>query len=364
MVNVLVINTVPMDMNGITNVILNLHKNIQEEKCHMDFVAINDLSEDYKKKLEGSNSKVYIIKGRMKKTLQYIIKLYKISRNYDVVHVHGNSATMVIELFAAAIAGVKFRIAHSHSSTCKYLLLDRLCRPFFYLLCNGKVACGEEAGRWLFHNRNFLLLKNGIETEQYSFSMSKRINIREKLGWDRNIILAHIGAFNSFKNQNFIIDIFEKIYKENAEYRLLLIGDGEKKKELEKKVNNLGLNQVIIFYGITKKVNELLNGVDIILMPSFNEGYPLTLLEAQANGAPCLISDRITKDINISGDIKFLSIDYGIENWINAILKVKGTKNRSEKSKENIQKIIKSGYDIKVSAKIIMDYYCRGITLL
>lgn len=362
MKQILVVNTVPMETNGITNVIMNLYDNIDAERFHMDFVAINECSRDIREKISARGSKLFVIKGRLKNPIVYMCKLAKIARGYDIVHAHGNSATLLLEMAAARCAVVTVRIAHSHNSTCKHVLVDKVCRPLFYKLCNGRLSCGDQAGRWLFGKRKFTIICNGIDTEKYVFSESCRLNIRGKIGWDdNNIVLGHVGAFNEFKNQNFIIDIFADLNKKESRYRLLLIGDGPMMEELKKKTDELGLERRIVFFGASSHVDRLLNAIDLILMPSFHEGFPLTLVEEQANGLSCIVSDRIGKEVNLSGNVEFLPIDQGTELWINAIQNYENDCDRKEKSKDAIKKIAAAGYDVKGSAKTLENYYRRRL---
>lgn len=361
MVKILVVNTVPMETNGITNVIMNLYHNIDNEKYHMDFVAMNECDKEIRERIEVRGSKLFVVKGRLKIPLIYAYKLKKIARGYDVVHAHGNSATLLIEMMAAKRAIVTVRIAHSHNSTCKHVLMDKLCRPFFYKVCDSYLACGNRAGKWLFGKRKFTVICNGIDTERYAFSIESRLEVREKLGWSDNIILGHVGAFNEFKNQNFIIDIFEKLYEKNSGYRLLLIGDGSMRKAMRKKAEALGLEKVIVFWGASNHVEKLLNAVDLILMPSFNEGFPLTLVEEQANGLDCIVSNRIGREVNLSGNVEFLPIDRGSNLWTDAIQKYGVCGERREKSQAAIRKIAEAGYDIKGSARALESYYKKRL---
>lgn len=361
MIKILVINTVPMETNGITNVIVNFYDNIDTEKYHMDFVAINDCEKEIREKIENRSSRIFVVKGRLKNPLIYVHRLAEIAKGYDVIHAHGNSATLLLEMMAAKSAGVAVRISHSHTSTCKHVLVDKVCRPFFYKTCNGYLACGDQAGKWLFGKRKFTVIHNGIDTKKYVFSINRRVEVRQELGWLDNIVLGHVGAFNEFKNQSFIIDVFNEIYKKNTQYRLLLVGDGPMKEEMIKKVKSLHLEKEICFWGSSNQVTNLLNSIDLILMPSFNEGFPLTLVEEQANGLDCIVSDRIGKEVNLSGNVAFYPIDCGFDSWADAILKHKISSDRKLKSEDAIKKIVNAGYDVKGSVRILEGYYKKRL---
>lgn len=361
MIKVLVVNTVPMEINGITNVIMNYYDNLDYEEYHMDFVAINDCGKEICDKIANRGSRLFVIKGRLKNPLIYMHHLAEIAKGYDVLHAHGNSATLLLEMLAAKSAGVAVRIAHSHTSTCKHVLVDKICRPFFYKACNGYLACGDKAGRWLFGKRKFVVIQNGIDTEKYAFSLDSRVKMRQDLGWPEQMVLGHVGAFNEFKNQNFIIEVFNKIYKKNTKYRLLLIGDGPMKEEMIKKAESLNLKEEICFWGSGSHVENLLDAIDLILMPSFHEGFPLTLVEEQANGLDCIVSERIGKEVNLSGNVAFYPIDCGLDVWVEAILKYETSSERKSKSESAIRKIVHAGYDVKDSVRMLEDYYKKRL---
>ncbi|QGF40719.1 glycosyltransferase [Limosilactobacillus gastricus] len=152
--------------------------------------------------------------------------MYRLCRQnqYDVVHVNGNSTTMAIELAAAKLAGVKVRVAHSHNTTTRHVKANQLLRPFFEMVVNGRIACNQAAGKWLFKSKDFVIIENGIDFDKYKLNQNVRTKIRSKLGIsDDKILIGHIGKFNSQKNQEFLIELAEKL---DDRYRVILIGNG------------------------------------------------------------------------------------------------------------------------------------------
>ena len=360
MKKILVVNTVNTDRNGITNVMLGIHDHIDYSRFSVDYVLINNCDPTIRKRLEDKGSRVYIVEERMTAPLRYMRKLRQIAKGHDLIHVHGNSATMTLEMLAAKAAGVPFRIAHSHNTFCRYRSIDRLLRPLFYALCNGHLACSDPAGEWLFGNRGYTVYKNGIDTDKFSFSSDVRRSIRDELDWEGKIILGHVGEFNEVKNQRFIIDVFKKLAEESERYRLLLIGDGPLNSEISAYAKSLSLDNKVLFYGKTDHVNELLNAIDIIIMPSINEGFPLTLVEEQANGLKCVISDSITKDIDICGGIWFLSLTSGTDEWVDTIMSIKPEDDRASISRRNVRILREKGFDVAMAVKTIEKYYLAG----
>ena len=361
MVKVLVVNTVTYRRNGITGVIFNLYKQIDRSKIQMDFVATDHDTEPWAKDYIAENgSKLFQFDKSYSHIWDYIVKLAKCAKGYDVVHVHGNSSSMAFEMLAAKFAGVDKRIAHSHNTTCSSPKLDKMLRPFFYTLCNCRLACGEAAGKWLFGNRDFLVINNGIDTEAYRFRNESRVKEREKLGLSDEFVIGHVGRLNEQKNQSYLLEIISKLKDKNSRIKLILIGDGALEQQLTEKATELGISNEVVFVGAVNNVNELINAVDVIVMPSLYEGLPLTLVEEQANGLTCIVSDVITKEADLSGNLQFVSLSRSPDEWAALISKENYDKSRAKMSADSIQLIRKNGYDIGESVGILTRVYEMG----
>lgn len=347
---VLMICTVELDRNGITTWILNYSRQLCLFGNKVDVLSAEICTVDVQYELEKSGCSVKELSPRKENTITYfhdLIKLIK-KEKYDIVHIHGNSCTMAIELLAAFLGGCKVRVAHSHNTSCEHKKAHMLLRPVFELFCNGRVACGKEAGKWLFKGKNFYVANNGIETDKYIFNSAKREAIRKKLNIaDNSILLGHIGAFNKVKNQEFLINLLSDI---DDRYKLICIGDGENKQNVENMAESSGLSKNVIFTGNVNNVPELLQAIDIFLLPSLYEGFPFVMVEAQASGLPCIVSDAVSKESNLTGDVLYLPLDKQI--WTETVLNI------SCFEKSNMSEIIKnSGYDIASNAKELICFY-------
>lgn len=356
----LIVNTVPTDRNGITNVIFNLLSAMDLNGIDVGYVSISEPSEIYRQHLAEKGVELYIIPRKLSSPIKYIRKLAKIARGYDIMHVHGNSATLVLEMISAKIAGCKKRIAHSHNTQCTYRGIDRLCRPLFYSLCNGRLACGEDAGRWLFGTRDFTVINNGISTVKFAFDVAKRNEIRQKLGWDECHIIGNVGNFVEQKNHRFILDVFAKLLRRDSSARLLLLGDGSLMGEIKTKAEKLKISDKIYFAGAVDNAEDYMAAMDIVLMPSLHEGLPLTLIEEQANGLHCFCSDAITSEANMSGNISFISLKSPIDKWVENIENGLLLKfNREIESSNAISQIVAHKYDIAESSRKILKCYLQ-----
>ena len=359
---ILIIPTNKVYRNGVTNVIFNYLKALPLDGMQIDIVSINDPEAQYKEEIQRHGGNIYVIP----RNASFLYKRWVSLRNliqknkYDVVHIHGNSHTVVLELLAAKSAGCCVRIVHSHSSSCTHMLVSKLLTPLFNKLYTHALACGNAAGLWMFGKRNFKVINNGVDTVKFAFECKNRQVLREENQWTDAKVIGHVGNFVPVKNQQFIVEVFNVLYKKDPSYRLLLIGDGGLRSQTEKQVDDLGLQNVVTFTGSINNVNEYLNAMDIILMPSLVEGLPLSLIEQQANGLQCVVSDAISTECDKSGNIKFLSLKQPVEIWAKEIDTFLDKKNRAERSKEAIESISQKGYSIQKEAINLRDYYLNA----
>lgn len=357
---ILIVNTVDFKVNGISTVIMNYYKNMRKENIIIDFLSIGDIDKEYKKEMEIYNSHIYTL-DRKGNPIKYFFELKKIlKRNkYDIIHIHGNSSTMAIETLSAFISGIPVRIVHSHNTTCTHKIAHKVLYPILKNTYTNGVACGEEAGKWLFKEQEFKVIKNGIDLSKFKFSEEKRMIYREKINANGRTVIGHIGNFVYQKNHKFLLETFSEVLKKDSNYILLLIGDGELIKELKEKAIELKIEKNVIFLGKTKNVVEYLSAMDIFVLPSHFEGLPLVLIEAQAVGLKFLASDKVSKESKITDLGKFLTID-NINVWVEEILKYKKY-DRSCMAKQNHKAIKRAGYDISINALEIQKLYEKFI---
>ena len=230
-------------------------------------------------------------------------------------------------------------------------------RLFLKKYCNAKIACSREAGEFLYGKKEFtkngIILNNGIDTNAYRYSEAARAGKRNELGIDKDaVVLGHIGQLYSVKNQSFIIDIFEEYHKTNPNSVLLLIGEGTDREMLENKVFKKHLEKNILLLGGRKDIPELLSAMDCFVFPSLHEGFPLTLIEAQASQLPCLISDTVTKTTKLNSNVRYCSLNQTAEEWSEEVRNLVAL----SRSDTDITKVVKL-YDIKNIAKELEQIY-------
>lgn len=282
---------------------------------------------------------------------------------YDIVHIHSEVAYKhFLYAFAAKKAGVKKIIIHSHSCNIDgnnkgiKFILHQIFKNRVNKLGTYFLACSVPAAEWLFtnktlHSNYFKLLHNGILPDSYKYSDEKRKEIREKLGINENIVIGHVGALKKVKNQTRLLDIMHDLNDER--YVLVLVGDGECRKEIEDKIKKLSLEKKVYLLGNRTDVPDLLQALDIFVFPSLFEGIPMALIEAQAVGIPVIASNTINPDIKINDNISFLSLDENNAKWITEINKIK-SKHVKCKGYLNVSN---SAYNIKNSAEVLKELY-------
>ena len=311
----IVITTAYTPTGGLTAVMMNYYREIDKTNLQIDFASTNKAPVVLVNELAQNGSRYFCL-GKRKNVLQYFIRLYRCCKGYEVIHVNGNSATTVIEHFTAKLAGVKKRINHNHTSIPDHKLLSNMLYPVFNRLVTNKVACSDLAGNWLYGKENFVLLRNAINVGKFQFSLEKRKTIRNSFGIDDTcIVLGHVGKIYKPKNHPYLVKIFAEYRKLNPNTKLLLVGDGVMRQEVENLVDNLNVRENVIFAGLRTDVPEMLQAMDYFVFPSIWEGMPLSVLEALSSGLICVISDSITRDVIIGPNAHSLSIESEPKEW-------------------------------------------------
>lgn len=354
---VLIIETTVFGYDGITNVITNYYNYQNHKRIQMDIVTINPVSEKFKKEMENYGSINYVLPFRNRNPLKYLLDLMQIIKKgkYQIVHVHGCSATMAVEMLAAKLVGVKVRISHSHNTKCDHVKADKILRPVFNNTCNVGFACGKEAGKWMFPDRDFTIISNGIDLEKFQYDEQVREQMRKRYGLDGKFVIGHVGRFSIQKNHEKLFDIFERVQEEFKDAKLVLIGDGELKEKMELRAKNNKLD--VLFVGLSDEVEKWLQAMDMIVFPSLFEGLPLGLVEAQAAGLPCILSDTISPDTRITDLVDFVKINGDLNKWIDHIKKRRDAFNRKDRIEYVKEQIRESHFDIKINCQDLAKKY-------
>lgn len=365
--------TTNLEMTGISSVIMNYISYLDKEKYDLTVIAGSEINENHLKQCKKNEVHLVKLPNKRKHILQYYFLLYKalVKNNYDIFHVNGSSSTLGIDLLIAKIAGIKVRIAHSHNTTTENLRIHRLLKPLFNCMYTDALACGTEAGRWLFGNKSFTVIPNGFNISDFKFNKEIRRNIRTKLGISDDMeVIGHIGRFNFQKNHGFILDIFNEYLKLNPRSVLLLIGNGPDFTKIKEKIDQYNFKNKVILYGETDRPNYMYMAMDKFIFPSRFEGLPVTLLEAQISGLSAVISNIITNEVILSSNITLESLTNPAIKWAKDLLvlpKVNRenffdnylSKFKDYEITDNIQKL-SSVYDKAYSQRVVKNGFRKG----
>ena len=342
---------------------MNYYRNIDKDKIQFHFLCDEDSTNIPYEEIEKMGGKVIIIPP-YQRLFEYQKELYRIFKenNYKIVHSH-ISTLSVFPLRVAKKAVVPIRIAHSHSTSnkkeWKRNLIKNILRPFSKVYANVFFGCSQLSGKWLFGNKAFLngkikIINNAIDLEKFKFNKEKRNEIRKEIGLDEDtILIGHIGRFVTQKNHEFLIEVFNDIYKGRKNSKLILIGQGNLKEKIVKKVEELGLKDNVIFTGQINNVSDYYNAMDIFILPSLYEGLPVVGIEAQANGLLCEFSTDMTKETKVLNTTRFISLKETPENWAKIILE----DYKNFKRKDSFDEMTENNFNIIKEAKKLEEYY-------
>lgn len=354
-----------LNIGGSQAMIMNLYRNIYREKIQFDFILDHPEQLYFAEEVKKLGGKIYFMPTFNGKNASQVKRawnsFFEKHPEYKVLHSHVRSYASIY-LPIAKKHGLKI-IIHSHSTSngsgiksyIKWLmqLPLRFQADYFF-------GCSREAGEWLFGKKvvnsdKYNMLQNAIDTKKYAINDTLRKQYRDELSiGEHTLVFMHVGRLHEAKNHHFLLEVFSKYHSRHADSILVLVGDGELRKEIENKVNDLGINDTVKMLGARNDVPNLLQAADCFLFPSKWEGLPVTVVEAQAAGLPCLVSDTVTRDVNVSDLVENLPIDHGIDSWVNAI------ENMNFSKKDVTEDIVKSGFDIQDSAEWMEKFY-RGL---
>jgi glycosyltransferase involved in cell wall biosynthesis len=356
-----------MNRGGAETMIMNFYRNVDRSKIQFDFIVHSQEECDYDMEIQSLGGKIFRIpRYTGKNHFRYNVEwhnFFKEHPEYKIIHGHLRS-TASIYLKIAKKYGVK-TIAHSHSTSSgngiSAIVKNILQYPIRYI-ADYLFSCSKVAGEWLFGKKatrqhNFVVVSNAIETSKFAYNEDLRIKKRIELHLENKFVVGHIGRFITAKNHIFLLNIFKEIYDINPNAILLLIGDGELKRLIEKKVSELGLNNSVVFTGVRSDIPGLLQAMDVFLFPSLYEGLPVTLIEAQASGLKIVASNTLTEEVAITDLITFCSLKTDPRDWANCALDDNFDSNNRH---INFTKVKRSNYDIEENAKWLQNFYLNS----
>ena len=358
---------------GIESFIMNVYRNIDRSKIQFDFLIMRNENSIYAEEILSLGGRIYAIDVNEKNSYLRILReskeLHEFLKNhyYQIIHIHYTTPLRAPYLLAAKKAKIPIRIYHSHSAEISgksrfKLLVYKLYRGKIACWATDYFACSEEAANWMYpeqmkNKEKVKIIYNGIDINRFSFNKDKRKLVRYALKISDEYVLIHTGRFIDQKNQKFIVSIFFELKRKYTNVKLLLLGEGELLEEIKTLVRKLGLENDVIFLGIKTNVEDYLCAADCYIMPSLYEGLPVAAIEAECTGLPCVFSKEITREVALTENIVFLSLDQPISDWVNSVL------NYKDVSRHDCSRIIQQqGYDIKDVAYTLQQFYETALT--
>lgn len=252
----------------------------------------------------------------------------------DVVHAHTDLNTG-IALIAAWLNNVELKVAHSHntvfgrrSPSRLRALYQRTMMSAIGQLADLRLACGDEAGTAMFGGQDYYTQQNGVDIEQFRFSAAKRQELRAELlpsvNSEDQLLLGVVARLEPVKNHEFMLGVFEDLLHELPHARLILVGRGSCESALRDRAQELGISRAVHFLGVREDVADLLSAFDAVVLPSFYEGFPVSMIEAQINGVPLIASDRVDSSAILNSNCFSLPIK-GVDaekDWVQTILEI------------------------------------------
>lgn len=358
----------PLSNGGQESFIMNMYRNIDRTRVQFDFFTpyycdneklVNEINSyggnayEGKGDFESKDRKKFFIKN-LKKFLQ--------ENKYEIIHIHSGSIfALAYGSKIARKSGAEKVIVHSHCGgfkNLKYRIIKILSIPYLLKYPTNYYACSELAAEWKFpkkiiKEKKYTILKNAIDTNKLYFNKEVREKTRTELNISDKFVVGHIGRFSLQKNHDFLIDIFNEIQKKKDNSVLMLIGVGELQEQIKEKIKTLGLNNKVLMLNLRSDIQDLLNAMDVFVLPSFFEGLPVVGVEAQATGLQVFTSTGVTKELPIEELSYYYPLESGSEEWAKKILE----EYKKSERKNTTELIKESGYEVKIAAKRMEDLY-------
>lgn len=351
-----------LNRGGIENMLMNLYRNMDRKKIQFDFVAHHNIKGQFDDEIKALGGRIFYSPNynvlnhfRYKKWWKNFLQEHP---EYKIVHSHSYTKASV-HLKVAKKLGL-ITIVHSHSASYSKGvkgIIERISQKSISSIPDYLFACSQKAGEWLYgekcvRNENYVVLNNAIDCEKYKYNSENRKNIRQELNIEDKFIVGHVGSFSIPKNHRYLLNIFSEIKKKKENAVLLLVGDGVLRTEIERKISNLNLQGDVIMTGVRSDVSLLMQAMDCFVFPSLYEGLPVTVIEAQAAGLPCVLSNTITDEVCITDLVKALPIDIAPADWTEDVVMCDGYER-----KDMCLEIKKAGYDIDTTTEWLTDFY-------
>ena len=342
---------------GVINVVLNWHRNIDRNKVQFDYLYVLKNTDTFEQEIKDLGGQIFYLNYRgIRHCFSFLKNAYKFFKEHKYKTIHSHITNLNLFFYPLAkIFGVKNIIQHAHGTKWSdkklngwrnYLMLHAV-----WPLITKKLACSDLAGKF-WYGKNYTVVNNGIDINKFTYRPEIRIAKRKELNLENNFVIGHIGRFSNEKNHKFLIDIFENLAKIELSALLVLVGVGPLEQEIKNYVKEKKLQNKVLFLGVRNDVEALYQIFDALCLPSLHEGLPVTGVEAQATGLPCLFSNTITKEVLLLPESKMLGLDVSASVWAKTLLDMK-----NENRLNGQIALKKAGFDIKDTTQQMQRIY-------
>ena len=315
-----------MHRAGLETMLMTYYRNIDRTRVQFDFLTHRAERSDYDDEIEALGGKIYraprLYPQNYPSYFRFMEDFFREHQEYKIVHSHID-AMSYLPLLAAKKAGIPVRIAHSHSTGIDLDFKYPLKQYYRYRIGNvatHSFACGEQAGKFLFRNTDYMVIPNAVDTQLFRYNKEVRRQKREELQLLDSFVVGHVGRLTYPKNHEFLLQIFAGLLKKRPDSILLLIGTGEKEQQIKAKAADWGIAYAVRFLGSRSDVAELYQAMDVFVMPSHFEGVPLVGIEAQFAGLPCVFSEGVPREVCFTENCRFRRIEDSVTLWVEDIL--------------------------------------------
>lgn len=361
------------EWGGVESIVMSMIHNMAGESCSFDIIHPECVS-SYEEKYKNKYIRFVHIPGwgYNRKGFATALKSLFQANNYNYVWVNGClTANKTIISSTKKYSNARI-ITHSHGSSFeeknifKRIILYSMHimnRRYYNMYVDIPCMCSKMSGKWFYgsnyvHNHPVYLINNGIVIDDFKFNSFIRDNYRDKFGLSDDFAVFHAGRLTKVKNQQKILSVFADFLKTGIKARLFIAGEGELRDDLENLAKKLSINEKVHFLGRRNDINYLYQAMDVMMLPSLHEGFPVTLTEAQASGLPCLVSDRVSDETNITGLIKFISIDRDDNReWTEELYKIATDKSLNRIEYSDV--LLRKGYDLKNICEDFLNYVVK-----
>ena len=349
------------NLGGIENVVRSWNSMLPDS-IRFDFVNNGNEPIAFQDEFERNDSMIFKILSRKDNLAASTKQLKKIIHDgqYDYVQHHMMSFSWPEPLLIAQKSDVSQAIAHSHTAgskdlSLKYRMLDLYGRWTLEKRSFYKLACGEKAGEDMFHTKDFVVMQNGVDFLKCAFNQEKRDEIRKSYNISKDAyVVGHVGRSGEAKNYPFIIDLFADLIIQKPNSVLLLIGNVREDKQVCDYIRTKGIENKVIFTGVLSDLKKFYSAMDVFILPSLYEGVSVAMIEAQVSGLMCIVSNFVSKDADISGNVRYISITDTAEG-VRELLNV----HKQDRCFDNLE--LDCSYDLKNTANRMFNFYERHL---